>query len=221
MNRNTAYGLSAGTGAVQIPTLSLAATTETAFTINTAGTATTAFVVAPVSPVGSVPPLDSTINASLTGLHAGSRWEPRTASSLSPSFDLARPFKVRLSGVGNAGANAAQTAIVALYCGTSSTIGSDTKIASTGAALAMVAGGAFNFLVEAYCIWDSTLQILSGRYEASINFVTPTSQYTSPAVLLNQATVTSAAGLSFLGTIKFGNAAASTCSLTEFSIERV
>jgi hypothetical protein len=131
-----------------------------------------------------------------------------------------RLFYVRVSGVGNAGANGAQSVIINLYQGTSATLASDKKIGTTGSALATVAGGAYNFFIEATLLWDSTSQILSGSYEANIAFGS-VSQYTTRTVVPNVVTSVTAAKLSFLATVTMGNAAASTAQLTEFVIERV
>ena len=131
-----------------------------------------------------------------------------------------RPFKVRAMGVGNAGANAAQSVQINLYQGSSATVGSNKKIGTTGTALAAVAGGAFNWMVEATLLWDSTSQILSGSYTANIAFGT-VSQFTTTTVVPNVVTSVTAAGLVFNATIVLGNGAASTVQIKEFVADRV
>jgi hypothetical protein len=98
-------------------------------------------------------------------------------------------------------------------------VGSDKKIGTTGLALATVAGGAFNFLIEAFLLWDNTSQILSGSYTSNIAFGSA-SQFTTQTVVPNVVTAVTTAGLSFLGTITLGNAAASTVQVSEFVLEQ-
>lgn len=226
-NRNTVpLGYVGGSIAGQIAQLSLAATTETAFKLTAASGTPTAFLTIPVNTgiYGSASVIDASSNQSFLGDGGGSPGG-RTRGQGAPfatNFDNDRPFKVRVSGYGNAGANAAQSVIVNLYQGTSATLGSDTKIATTGAALATVAGGAYSYIIEATCQWDSTLQLLTGYFTACINFASKAgSQFTTQAILSNYATVTTAAGLSFLASVTMGNAAASTANVTEFSAETI
>jgi len=134
-------------------------------------------------------------------------------------------FKVRVVGIGNAGANAAQNVTINLYQGTSATLGSDHILGTTGATFATVAGGPFNFYVEATLLWDATSQILSGSFTSEISFGS-VSQFTAPTAIGvsgSAAPITSvtAANLSFLASIKLGNAASSTVALREFVIDRV
>lgn len=227
MNTNTVGGIALqGTVRNTWPNQALATTNETLFQINTDGTAANYFLTPtlPSTIVGAQTPFSTAANAAITsrggqqyGLPSGWSNNGWNTNVLLPG----RVFKVRLVGTGNAGANAGQTVVVNLYQGTSATPGSDNKIGTTGTAFATAAGGAFNFYVEATCLWDSTSQILSGAYTANIAFGT-TSQFTAPAtgtkfVFGSVAT----AGLSFLGTIQLGNAAASTVQVSEFSIEAV
>jgi hypothetical protein len=225
-NASSVFGFSGnGTGRNQFATLALASTTETIFTINTdSGTPVNYFLVAPSggSIYGAQQGLDINANpavidrsAYIWGLPSGDSNDQFTSSA----WD-GREFKIRACGKGNAGANAAQTVQVNLYQGTSATLGSDHALATTGTALAAVAGGAFNFSVEARLLWDATSQILSGSYTANIAFGT-VSQFTTTTVVTNVVTSVTPALLSFLATIKMGNGAASTAFLTEFVLDRI
>jgi hypothetical protein len=224
-NANSVAGFAAsGTLRNQFPTQTVATATETALLINTDTGTTTAFVTVPTGGLvyGATTGLDVNANSAVTdrssylyGLPSGESNDQFSSSS----WD-GRPFYVRLSGVGNAGANAAQSLIVNLYQGTSTTLGSDKIVGTTGAAFAAVAGGPFNFVVEATLLWDPTSGILSGSYESNIAFGT-VAQYTTRTVVPNVVTGVTAAGLSFLASLKLGNAASSTITLREFVIERI
>lgn len=207
------------------PSQAIATTTETIFTIGT-DSGTSAFFLTPPSAsgiYGAQTNFDEASNAAITGrsgvlsgLPSGESNQGYTTAALAPG----RLFRLRLVGTGNAGANAAQSVVVKLYQGTSTTLGSDTAIGTTGSAFATVAGGAFNFFIEAELLWDSTSQILSGYYRSNIAFGS-TSQFTGNTVVTNVCTSITVAKLSFLGTITMGNAAASTVQLSEFTIDRV
>lgn len=225
-NANSVVGYAqSGTLRNQWPTQTIAATTETAFTIGTDTGSATGFVVLPTGGqvYGSATGLDVNANPAvidrssyLYGLPSGESNDQFNSSSWN-----ARKFRVRVTGTGNAGANAAQSVIINLRQGTSATPGSNNLVGASGSALATVAGGAFNFWVEAEAIWDPTSQILSGVYNANIAFGS-TSQYTAAATGTKFvfASVTAAA-LSFSGTITLGNGASSTVNVSELVIERI
>jgi hypothetical protein len=202
----------------------VATATETILTVGTDTGTANYFLVAPTGGqiYGATSGLDVNGNQSITdrsqyiyGLPSGESNDQFSTSS----WD-GRLFKLRVAGIGNAGANAGQTLQVNLYQGTSATIGSDTKIGTTGTGLAAVAGGAFNFYIEALLQWDATSQILSGSYSSNIAFAA-TSQFTTPTVITNVCTSVTAANLSFLATLKLGNAASSTLTLREFVLDRI
>lgn len=213
-----------GSSRNQWPSQAIASTTETQFVISTDGGTANFFLTPPSATgvYGAQSNISIAANPAVTGrsgreygLPSGESNQGWNTTSLLPG----RLFKVRLVGTGNAGANAAQSAIINLYQGTSATIASDKKIGTTGAALAMVAGGAFNFSIEATLLWDNTSQILSGYYTSNIAFGS-TSQFTTTTVVSNVVTGVTASGLSFLGTITMGNGAASTVQLSEFSLDQ-
>lgn len=230
MNTNTVGGISLqGTVRNTWPSQAIAATTETIFKINTDGTAANYFLTPtfPSTIVGAQTPFSTAANAAVTGRGGMQYGNPSGWSNNGWNTNVLIPgrvFKVRLVGTGNAGANASQSVIINLYQGTSATVGSDHLIGTSGAALATVAGGAFNFYVEATCLWDNTSQILSGAYTANIAFGS-TSQFTAystavetdPAVPSTKFVFTgiATANLSFLGTITMGDATASTVQLSD------
>ena len=221
-----------GTAKNQFPvTQTVATTNETAFVINTDAGTTTYFLVAPGagSVLGSATGFDINANPAVIersareyGLPSGETNDQFSSSNSSGAIGSwdGRPFKVRVCGVGNAGANAGQTLIVNLYQGTSTTLGSDKIIGTTGSAYATAAGGAFNFLVEATLTWDLTSGVLSGWYTGNIAFAT-TSQFVGPTVVPNVVTSVTQSGLSFLASLKLGNAASSTISVREFVIDKL
>ena len=222
-NSVAGYGFS-GTQRNAWPTQTIATATETALLLNTDTGTTTGFVVAPTGGqiYGATSGLDVNGNQAITdrsqyiyGLPSGESNDQFSASS----WD-GRLFRVRLAGIGNAGANAAQTLQVNLYQGTSATLASDKKIGTTGTGLAAVAGGAFNFFIEATLQWDATSQILSGYYDSNIAFGSG-SQFTTTTVIPNVVTGVTASGLSFLGSLALGNAASSTITVREFLVERL
>lgn len=227
MNFNTFTGFVGGTGRNQIPLQTLAATTETAFVINTdtANTTATAILSVPAGGgiAGSVAPLNADSNAALLQQNS-SLIVPRGVARPefnSTSFD-GRPFKVRIFGTGVAVANGAASITVKLYSGTSSAVvGTAGNVMASTGAVATVAGGAYNFFLEATLIWDSGSQILDGYYEATSNFgaastlVAPTKSNTTPL------SVTTIASLKFLATATWGNAVGGTLQVKEFVIDRL
>lgn len=224
-NTNTVGGFTLqGTARNTWPSQAIAATTETILQINTDGSAANFFLTPtlPATIVGAQTPFSTAANAAITGRGGMQYGNPSGWSNNGWNTNVLLPgrmFRVRLVGTGNAGANAAQSVIINLYQGTSSTLASDKKLGTTGAALATVAGGAFDFFVEADLLWDNTSQILSGCYTANIAFGS-TSQFTGHTVVSNVVTSVTTAGLSFLGTVTMGNAAASTVQVSEFVIDQ-
>lgn len=225
-NSNSIAGIARqGSARNQFASQAIASTTETIFTVNT-DSGTTQFFLTPPSPTGvygAKVNIDSAANAAITarsgnvyGLPSGESNQGYTTDQLATG----KPFRVRLSGTGNAGANAAQSVIVALYQGTSTTVGSDVQLATTGAALATVAGGAFSFFIDATLLWDSGTGLIVGGFSSTIAFGSA-QQFTVTKAILNVPTAVTAAGLSFLGTITMGNAAASSVQLSEFAIDRI
>jgi hypothetical protein len=228
-NTNSCAGLAqSGSSRNQFPVQTVAATTETILQVATdSGTNSNFFLVAPSGGqvYGSTVGLNVNSNPSVVdrspfiyGLPSGVSNDQFNSSS----WD-GHPFKVRVVGTGTAGHNAAQTLLFNLYQGTSATLGSDKIIGTTGAAFAIAQSTtnvSFNFLIEAYLLWDSASQLLTGRYTGWVGGGT-TSQFVTTTVIPNLPAVTTPAGLSFLATVTLGNAASSTIQLKEFVVDWV
>lgn len=232
MNSNTILAYRAGTGRNQLKSQAIASTTATAAVINTDdAVGATAVLRLPTQTaiLGSFNPLQPEANAAILGPAYGRLFGAPRGNQVpyftNTSFDGV-PFRVRVTGTGVAGANAAQTILASLTLGTSATIGSNVLIATTGAALAAVAGGAFQFTIVAECLWSlgsGANGNLSSRHSSTISFLpTPTIQVVSDVI---QSTVAAPAltqaALNFVPFITFGNAAASTVQFTEFSLELI
>jgi len=232
MNANTILAFRSGTGRNQLKAQAIASTTATAAVLNTddAVGATAVLTVPQQSAIlGAFNPLSPNENSSILGPAYGRLFgTPRggqTPYFSSTSFEGV-PFRVRVSGTGNAGANAAQSVLGSLTLGTSATIGSNVLIGTTGAALATVAGGAFMWTIVSEIIWSigsGANGKIASRHSATVSFlVTPTVQVVSDVI---QSTVSApaltAAALSFVPFITFGNAAASTVQVTEFALELI
>jgi len=228
MNANTIIAFKGGTVRNQSPVLSLATATETAFKVNTDGSAATCILSVPLQTaiVGSFTPLAVGSNPSILGPAYGRIFgTPKGVNSpyfTSDYFD-GRPFLVRVSGTGNAVAGVGQKVLVDLALGVSATVGADTILATTGAALDVAAGGAFDFAIEATLLWDSTTQIVGGYFSAQLNFANAgASQVTAQKILTNYgASVVAASGLSFIPFAKMATTDVATLQLTEFAIDEI
>lgn len=227
-NTNSVAGFAqSGTLRNQFPTQVVNAATETALLVNTDTGTTAAILLAPSggNVYGSKTGLDVNANPAIIsrsgreyGLPSG-----ETNDQFSSSSWDGRLFYVRLVGIGNAAANASQTVLFNLYQGTAtSVIGTAGNIvANTGAAYAMVAGGAFNFFVEAELQWDAASQILSGGFTANIAFGTG-QQFTVTKATAHVLSGITASGLSFLPSVTFAVAGATnTVTVREFVIEKI
>jgi hypothetical protein len=221
-NTNSVAGFAqSGTLRNQFVSTPVSATAETAALIATDTGTTAAFVALPVGGkvYGSQINLDVNSNPSIIdvsareyGLPSGENFDQFSSAS----WD-GHPFYVRVSGIGNAGAVASQSVTLNIRQGTSATPGSNNLIGTTGA-LAAVAGGAFNYFVEATCLWDPTSQILSGAYTGNVAFGS-TSAYVTPTKFVF--TGVTAASLAFSATLTLGAAAASTFTPRELTIEKI
>lgn len=214
-----------GTGRFQINALTLASTTETVFSMGTDnGTAVPAVLTVPTGVpsgsqlVGSGTSMDFNTNPAYSRQSYGRKAQDGVGAEApyfsATTFDVGRPFRVRVVGNVTLNAGAGNTFTVSLYRGTSATVGSDVKIG------ALTAGGTPStsgiFLLEAIVQWDSTAQVLNGWYQGqSCNTLT------AAAALTNAASVTSVANLNFVVSGTFGNAGGGTANISEFSIEQV
>jgi hypothetical protein len=235
MNANTILAFRGGSGRNQIaplPTTGTAGNLATAAAArlysDTTGTFNYAILAVPLQTaiIGSSNPLDINTNGAILGPAYGRMFgTPR--GSQSPYFNSASfdgvPFRLRVSGVATMGANGAQSLLVNIIHGPATTIAGagNTTIASTGAALATVAGGAANFSIVAELLWDSTLGYISGRQSSVISFVTPSTQVQSDVVLAAEPACASAALLQFQVFVTAGNGAASLVQIKEFALEAI
>ena len=226
-NANTIIGGYAGWGTLrnQFPVQTVASATEAALVVNTdAGTAT-ALVTVPTGGqvLGANAPFNVNGNPSVTARSGREYGVPSGVSNdqfSSNSFN-ALAFKVRLSGYASLGAT--QTAIIYLYNGAATVVGTaGNRVALTGAAYP--SGGTSttpsNFLLEFTGLWDPTSQILSGYYSANIANGS-TSQFTTTTVITNVQTSVAAAGLTFCAGLKLANTTSSTIQLREFVVEKI
>jgi len=215
-----------GTGRDQINALTLTSTTETVFVkgTDTVGTTVAAVLVLPTGVpsgsnlVGSGSAMDYNQNPAYSFQSYGRKTMIGVGTEApyfsSTTFDVGRPFRVRVAGNATLNAGAGNTAAINLYVGTSTTTGSDTKIA------ALTAGGApstsFNFVLETVVQWDATSQVLGGWYTGQC-----ANTLTAAHALSNAASVTTAGNLQFVVSGTFGNAGGGTINIAEFSAEQV
>lgn len=226
MNINTLNGYIGGTKRNQIPTLTLAAVTETALPLNTDTGTTSALLALPLqnailgssnglgpngNPAILVPPFGPGNNIP-DGVNA-----PYFNSS---SFDSARPFTLKLYGVATVVTNAANSLQFKIYQGTNTAIGSDTSFMSL-TAFAAVTTGNLQFDINVRCQWDSTSQslagIVSGSWFYSVGSAKTIIASAATSVITTLATPST---LSFLPSVTFGNAAGGTVSVSEWSVEQ-
>ena len=226
-NSNTIPGGYAGWGTLRntFPVQTVATATETALVVGTDTTAVTALVTVPTGGqiYGSSAPFDANANPSIAHRSGREYGVPSGVSNdqfSSNSFN-ALGFKIRLSGVASLGAT--QTAIIYLYNGAATVVGTaGNRIALTGAAYP--SGGTSttpsNFSLEFNGLWDPTSGILSGWYTSNIANGS-TSQFTAPTVITNVQTSVTAAGLTFCAGLKLANTTSSTIQLREFVVEQL
>lgn len=233
MNANTILAFRSGTGRNQLKSQSTALTTALAAVINTddaVGATAVLTVPSQTAKLGSFNPLSPNANSAILGPAYGRLFGVplggQTPYFTSTSFDGV-PFRVRVTGTGNVAAVALQTIQASLTIGTSATIGSNVLIGTTGAALAAVAGGNFQFTIVSECLWSlgsGANGNLSSRHSATISFLpTPTIQVVSDVI---QSTVAAPAltqgALRFVPFVTIGVAqATTTIQFTEFALELI
>lgn len=224
MNTNSVVGLIGGTSRGQIPSLSVTvAATATMVKVNTDTGSVQANLALPLATavVGSNNPIGVNANPAILSPALGAALQ--SAGTNRPYFNSAsfngRPIRVRLSGTGVSTANAAQTAIVNIYFGTSATPATTAVLATTGTALAMVAGGAFSFSLVADLLWDSGTGLIVGSQTGSLAFGSA-QQYTVPKAIANIPASVTLANVQFSAGVLMGDATtASTVQVTEFAID--
>lgn len=225
MNSNTVVALSGGTGRNQILTQTLATITETEFNMGTdtvaAGVIAVLSVPLQTGIVGSFNPQDPGGNAAILGGDYGSQYGRPLGFNApyfsSTSFDNARPFVVRITGVATPASNAANSLAIKLYLGTSK---SGTNLATTGAVPQATTTTPTSFLLEAMLKWDSLSQTVRGQFWFDMKGTSGT-QYATWAALSNAgSSVASASALQFCASATWGNAVGGVITVSEFSIEQ-
>lgn len=208
-----------GTGVGQVLPLTLASTTETAFSAGTNAGNALALLVVPVATtglVGSSRPIEFNKSGAISSQSYGRKVAVGSAPPYfnASTFDGARPFRIVVAGTCTLAAGTGNTIAINLYQGTSATLGSDTKIAG------LTAGGApsttVSFYLSCTVAWNSTTQALVGTQNGFVG-----TTISASAALTNSATVTTAAGLSFVLSGVFGNAGGGTINVSEWSIEQI
>lgn len=226
MNSNTIAGFQGGVGRNKIPNLVLATVTETAISVGTDSGTAVAVLSVPLqtSVTGAATPLDPNVNPALITNQVGRQFASRGSNApyfTSDSFNLGRPFKVRVNGTFNSGV-AANDIQIGLYLGTSATLGSNSVIsigATTGTAgkFGVVAG---HFSTEFYLIWDVTSGKLDGILENAIIGASGVTGTVIAPVALTQTSAAAPANLNFVASVKFNVAnAANAVQISEFTLE--
>jgi hypothetical protein len=225
-NINTIAAFVGGTKRNQIPSLVLAAVTETALPLNTDTGTTAALLAVPLQTaiLGStngtgvngnaailVPPFGPGNNIP-DGVNA-----PYFNSS---SFDSGRPFTLRLIGTGSAAANAGNTLSIKIYQGTSATLGSDTPfVTAIPNTFTTVTAATLRFDIAVRCQWDSTSNTLTGVLSGSTLY-NGTAALIATATAAVITTLATPSVLSFLPSITWGNAVGGTINIGEWSLEQ-
>jgi hypothetical protein len=218
-NFNTIYGYTgASSGRNKVIPLTLASTTETAFSLGTdAGTTSPAILTVPgVGYVGSGSPLEFNLNSAISLASYGRKGSVQTEMPYfsAATFDAGRPFVVRAFGTYSLNAGSGNTAAVNLYLGTSATLGSDTKIGALTAAGSPSTTG--QWYLSTTIQWDITTGAVSGFYSGNVG-----NTITAGHALSNAATAAASTNLQFVLSGVFGNAGGGTISVAEWSIEQL
>lgn len=128
-----------------------------------------------------------------------------------------KPFELVASGLLNHGASS--TVTLKVYSGTSTTVGSDTSIATSGAITAF--SGKSNFWVKLKLVFDSTSGKLNGTYQFMVNNVLVAEAALSAVVTGITATagVAGAPAANFVMSVTFGTGnAANSITVNVFDI---
>jgi hypothetical protein len=138
------------------------------------------------------------------------------------TFDSARPFKVRYSGVFTSGV-ASNDLQVVLYLGTSATPGSDTALLTTTTGTSGNFGAVSGkFYGEVTLIWDVTTGKLDGFKGINGIFPSGVTGTTTAAAVITEASAAAITNLNFLLSYKWNASnAGNSITVSEFSIEQV
>lgn len=228
MNANTFTAIGAGYPAghpFQLASQTLASTTETAFLFSN-GNAAIIAVPTQNAIVGSYTPMDPNANAALLADVYGAMSERRYLAGrpyfTSTSFDLDRPFRLRLCGRGAAVTGGGNTLTLNVYQGTStSVVGTAGNIVATSGAVAMATTHPFGFYMTVTMAWDSMSQALYGTFDGAVLYNATTQTTIASTALSHVVSVPTYTGLSFLVTATWGAAAGGTTVMSEMSLEQV
>ena len=225
MNVNTIAGYINGTKRNQIQTLTLASTVETALPLTTDTGTTSAILAVPqqTAILGSSNGLGPNGNAAILvppyGVGNNIPDGVNAPYFNSSSFDLGRPFTIKLIGTGSAAANAGNTLTIKIYQGTSATLGSNTLFATPMSAIATASAANLRFYLSLTCFWDSTTQILTAQQSGSYLY-NGTNTLISATAVTALTGVTTSSALSFVPSVTWGNAVGGVISVSEFSLEQ-
>lgn len=218
-NQDTIVALFGGTARGQVSSLTLASTTETAFSVVTDSGTAVAVLTLPVATtglVGSSRPIEFNKSGAISSQSYGRKVAVGSAPPYfnASTFDGGRPFRIVVAGTATSATGTGNTILVNLYSGTSATLGSDTKLGG------LTAGGAsattVSFYLTATLQWNSTTQALTGQIGGLVG-----NALTAQAALTNSPTITTAGGLSFVVSAQFGNAVGGSVTISEISCEQI
>lgn len=224
MNANTISGFIGGTKRGQIPSQTLATVTETAIPINTDAGTTAVVIAVPLQTavLGSSTSLGPNGNGAILVPPGGAGYAVPDAINApyfnSASFDLSRPFNVRLIGIAASAVGSANGPTFKLYQGTSASVLGGTAFASQ--AIASATATNIRFYLNVACYWDSTSQVLAGVLSGNYTVAGVTTAIANTA-LTSVTTLATPAALSFVPSVTWGNAVGGTLTLAEISIEQV
>jgi len=221
MNVNTITGFINGTKRGQLPSLVLASVTETAVPVNTDTGTTPAILSIPLQTavLGSSTGLGPNGNSAILVPSGGSSMSIPDGINApyfnSSSFDLSRPFNIRLIGTATSVTGTSNGPTFKLYQG-----GVVTGTAFASQAIVAATTAAIRFYINVACYWDATSQNLSGVISGNYSVAGTTSLITI-AALTSIGSLTSPSALSFVPSVTWGAAAGGTLNVSEFSIEQV
>jgi hypothetical protein len=194
----------------QTVTLTLAATTETSVKLSNGNVAIVA-VPSQTAIIGSSTPMSPNANpanlADVYGSPSDRRYLAGRPYFSSTAFDGGRPFRVRWVGRGSAVANGGNTLTLRIYQGTTgAVVGTAGNVIAATSAIGTTGTANLTFMIEATVNWDSTQQTLNGWFIYAVYYNT-TATFATTAALTSNTSVATYAGLSFLQSVQWGNAA--------------
>ena len=163
----------------------------------------------PGSTTSAVIVTDQTGGAATANAVTGSALSAPTAGAINKD---GFPFKVRLAG--RVTTTGSTNITVAIAQGSTTTYASGNVIATSAATATNTASA--NFMLEAICLWDSTLQKLNGVQYGAFN-----NTLIDIVALTNQVSVTTQGALQFVLAVTSSGASTATFYISEFAIDAV